>query len=192
MRNLCCKCPHYYNEQSWEGDYDWGCRIFGMECERCPSFWDDEGDADETEMGCNVHPKKMAYLINQENKRFIAWNKRDYKENKLVKHYSILPKEERGYKAYRNDGTWMGFWTDDYRPNMKGGHRHNHIRNAHKRMRKCHFCEEPIVNGCEVIGYSFHEFKCRSCKTEEYNELASLVAGVSFDNWHFKIRRRKK
>lgn len=23
MRNLCCKCPHYYNERSWEGDCDW-------------------------------------------------------------------------------------------------------------------------------------------------------------------------
>lgn len=132
MRNLCCKCPHYYNERSWDGDCDWGCRIFGTECERCPSFWDDEGNADETEMGCNVHPKKMAFLINQENKRFEAWNKIDFKQNKLVKHYSILPKEERGYKAYRNDGTWMGFWTDDYRPNMKGGHTHNHIYN------KCH------------------------------------------------------
>lgn len=130
MRNLCCKCPHYYNECSWDGEYDWGCRIFGMECERCPSFWDDEGDADETEMGCNVHPKKMAYLINQEKKRFEAWDKRDFKKDKLVKHYSILPKEKRGYKAYRNDGTWMGFWTDDYRPNMKGGHRHNHIYNV--------------------------------------------------------------
>lgn len=129
MRNLCCKCPHYYNEPHWEGG-DWGCRIFGIECNRCPSFWDDEGEADETEMGCNVHPKKMAYLLNQENKRFEAWNKRDFKENKLVKYYSILPKEERGYKAYRNDGTWMGFWTDEYHPNMKGGHRHNHIFNV--------------------------------------------------------------
>lgn len=78
------------------------------------------------------------------------------------------------------------------KPPMKGGHRHNHVRNATARMRKCHVCGEPIVNGCEVIGYSFYEFKCRSCKTEEYNELASLVAGVSFDNLHFEIRRRRK
>ena len=74
---------------------------------------------------------------------------------------------------------------------MKGGHRHNHISNAHKRMRKCHVCGEPIVKGCEVIGYTFHDFKCRSCKTEEYNELATL-AGVSFDSWSFKTRRRRK
>lgn len=190
MRNLCCKCPHYYNEPHWEGG-DWGCRIFGMECARCPSFWDDEGEADETEMGCNVHPKKMAYLLNQQNKRFETWNKRDFKENKLVKYYSILPKEDHGYKAYRNDGTWMGFWTDEYRPNMKGGHRHNHIRNAHKRMRKCHICGEPIVTGCEVLGYRFFEFQCRSCRTEECLEQAYLV-GLSFGGCEFETRRRRK
>lgn len=133
-RNLCCKCPHYYNEHSWEGDYDWGCRIFGMECNRCPSFWDDEGAADETEMGCNVHPKKMAYLLNRENKKIEAWTKRDFKKDKRVNHYSILPKEERGYKAYRNDGTWIGFWTDNYRPNRKGGHTHNHVKNMELRL----------------------------------------------------------
>lgn len=48
---MCCKCPHYYSGQSYDGEYDWGCRIFGDECNSCPSFWDDEGDADETEMG---------------------------------------------------------------------------------------------------------------------------------------------
>lgn len=183
MRNLCCRCQHYYNERSWEGDYDWGCRIFGIECERCPSFWDDEGDADETEMGCNVHPKKMAYLINQENKRINAWIKRVSKKDKLVKHYSILPKEERGYKAYRNDGSWMRFWTDDYRPNMKGGHRHNHVKNAHKRMRKRHM-------GCQVSdGWS--EFQCRSCRTVECREEACLV-GLSFGGVTFKTRRKRK
>lgn len=72
--------------------------------------------------------------MNQQNKRFEAWNKIDFKQNKLVKHYSILPKEDHGYKAYRNDGTWMGFWTDEYRPNMKGGHRHNHIYNVCNRI----------------------------------------------------------
>lgn len=169
MRNLCCKCPHYYNERSWEGDYDWGCRIFGMECNRCPSFWDDEGEADETEMGCNVHPKKMAYLINQEKKSFEAWNKRDFKENKLVKHHSILPKEDHGYKAYRNDGTWMGFWTDEYRPNMKGGHRHNHIRNARLRGNVCPYCDGIIAKGCGERRYDGVLF-CTECAQADYEE----------------------
>ena len=88
-RNLCCKCPHYYNERSWEGDYDWGCRIFGTECERCPSFWDDEGDADETEMGCNVHPKKMAYLINQEKKGDEAMTKNNVEKMDEVTKESV-------------------------------------------------------------------------------------------------------
>lgn len=133
MRNLCCKCPHYYNEQSYCGEYDWGCRVFGAEFERCPSFWDNDGEADESEMGCNVHPKRIEFLLMRENKRLAAYIERDSKDNKLVKHYSVLPKEERGYKAYRKDGSWMGFWTDNYRPNLKGGHTHNHQRNALER-----------------------------------------------------------
>ena len=74
---------------------------------------------------------------------------------------------------------------------MKGGHRHNHIRNAHKRMRKCHVCEKPIVTGCEVLGYRFNEFQCRSCRTEECREQACLV-GLSFGGCEFEIRRRRK
>jgi hypothetical protein len=134
MRNLCCKCPHYYNEQLYYGEYDCGCRVFGEEFEHCPSFWDNDGEADESEMGCNVHPKRIEFLLMRKNKRFDAYIERDSKDNKLVKHYSVLPKEELGYKAYRKDGTWMGFWTDDYRPNLKGGHRHNHIYNVCNRI----------------------------------------------------------
>ena len=70
----------------------------------------------------------------RKNKRIDAYIERDSKDNKLFKHYSVLPKEERGYKAYRNDGTWMGFWTDDYRPNLKGGHTHNHLKNIELRL----------------------------------------------------------
>ena len=133
-RNLCCKCPHYYNEQSYCGEYDWGCRVFGAEFEHCPSFWDNDGEADESEIGCNVHPKRIEFLLMRENKRIDAYIERDSKDNKLVKYYSVLPKEERGYKAYRKDGTWMGFWTDDYRPNFKGGHTHKHIKNMELRL----------------------------------------------------------
>lgn len=133
-RNLCCKCPHYYNEQSYCGEYDCGCRVFGEEFEHCPSFWDNDGEADESEMGCNVHPKRIEFLLMRENKRIDAYIERASKDNKLVKHYSVLPKEERGYKAYRKDGTWMRFWTDDYRPNIKGGHTHNHVKNCELRL----------------------------------------------------------
>lgn len=78
-----------------------------------------------------------------------------------------------------------------YKPNRKGGHRHNHVRNAHKRMRKCHVCGEPIVWGCEVIGYRFNEFQCRSCRTEECREQAGLL-GISFGGCEFETRRRRK
>ena len=71
---------------------------------------------------------------------------------------------------------------------MKGGHRHNHIRNAHKRMRKCHVCGEPIVKGCEYTD-GFSEFQCRSCRIEECREQACLV-GLSFGGVTFQTRRR--
>lgn len=52
------------------------------------------------------------------------------KERRFYKKvYSILPKEDEGYKAYVN-GEFQGFYTRDFRYNMKGGHRHNHIYNV--------------------------------------------------------------
>lgn len=73
---------------------------------------------------------------------------------------------------------------------MKGGHRHNHIRNAHKRMRKCHVCGDPIVKGCEYTD-GFSEFQCRRCRTEECREQACLV-GLPFGGCEFETRRRRK
>ena len=77
-----------------------------------------------------------------------------------------------------------------YKHPMKGGHRHNHVRNATARMRKCHICGEPIVKGCEYTD-GFSEFQCRSCRTEECREQACLV-GLSFGGCGFKTRRYKK
>ncbi|SHL06285.1 hypothetical protein SAMN05720762_10489 [Fibrobacter sp. UWH4] len=77
-----------------------------------------------------------------------------------------------------------------YKPNRKGGHCHNHIRNARKRMRKCHICGEPIVNGCEYTD-GISEFQCRSCRTEEWREVACLV-GLPFGGCSFKIKRKRK
>ena len=40
MRNLCSKCPHYYEQHGYEcDDVDWGCTAFGREFENCPSLW---------------------------------------------------------------------------------------------------------------------------------------------------------
>ena len=43
------------------------------------------------------------------------------------------PREYNGYKAYVN-GEFQGFYTRDFRYNMKGGHRHNHIKNKMQRI----------------------------------------------------------
>lgn len=133
MRNLCCKCPHYYSEQSYDGEYDWGCRVFGRECHSCPSFWDDEGEADESEMGCNVHPKQMDFLLMRDNRRLEAWTRQDSANDRRIRHHSG-GKEEKGYKALDRDDAWCGYWTTEYRPNRKGGHRHNHIYNVCHRI----------------------------------------------------------
>lgn len=77
-----------------------------------------------------------------------------------------------------------------YKPNMKGGHRHNHIRNAHKRMRKCHICGDPIVWGCEVISdWTNAEFMCRECCRNDAEDYCSAV-GIHFGGVTFQTRRR--
>ena len=121
MRNLCCKCKHYYSVQSYDGDYDWGCRVFGSECHRCPSFWDDEGDADETEMGCNVHPKRMDFLLKQQRRK-IESSLKDITYKKRGCHHTSSIKQEKGYKAYDKNGRWLGYYVNNYYPNMKGRH----------------------------------------------------------------------
>ena len=73
---------------------------------------------------------------------------------------------------------------------MKGGHRHNHIRNAHKRMRKCHICGDPIVWGCEVISdWTNAEFMCRECCRNDAEDYCSAV-GIHFGGVTFQTRRR--
>ena len=75
---------------------------------------------------------------------------------------------------------------------MKGGHRHNHVRNAHKRMRKCHICGEPIVTGCEVISdWTNAEFMCRECCRNDAEDFCSAV-GINFGGVTFLTRRRRK
>ena len=78
------------------------------------------------------------------------------------------------------------------RMDLKGGHRHNHIKNAHKRMRKCHVCEEQIVKGCEVISdWTNAEFMCRECCRNDAEDYCSAV-GIHFGGVTFITRRRRK
>lgn len=79
-----------------------------------------------------------------------------------------------------------------YKPNRKGGHRHNHIRNAHKRMRKCQICGDQIVWGCEVNSdWTNAEFMCRECYRNDVKDFCSAV-GIHFGGVTFLTRRRRK
>ena len=136
MRNLCCKCPHYYEQHGYEcDDVDWGCTAFGREFKNCQSFDDGEGNADFEEWGCNEKQNRIDYTRNKIKRKSRALCKiGEAKEHRFYKKiYSLLPKEDEGYKAYVN-GEFQGFYTRDYRYNMKGGHRHNHIYNVCNRI----------------------------------------------------------
>lgn len=94
---------------------------------------------------------------------------------------------KKGTFVVTEDGGW-----NRCKPNMKGGHRHNHIRNAHMRMRKCHICDDPIVWGCEVISdWTNAEFMCRECCRNDAEEYCSAV-GIHFGGVTFQTRRKKK
>ena len=78
----------------------------------------------------------------------------------------------------------------DFYRDMKGGHRHNHVRNATARMRKCHICGDPIVCGCEVISdWTNAEFMCRECCRNDAEDYCSAV-GIHFGGVTFQTRRR--
>ena len=73
-RNLCSKCPHYYEQHGYGcDDVDWGCTAFGCEFENCPSFDDGEGNADFEEWGCNESIKQINFKLNRIKKRDRAY-----------------------------------------------------------------------------------------------------------------------
>ena len=175
----CYDCPWAYSNGYTE---EWGCLLFGKECEKCKKFDSDVG-------GCFYSQKKLERLAYE-------FKIRCRHAQKIAEGYDPIfnkPKTEKtpifrptfGY-SYKVVGHKTMF-CKSYMPNRKGGHRHNHIRNAHKRMRKCHVCGEPIVKGCEYTD-GFSEFQCRSCRTEECREQACLV-GLPFGGVTFQTRR---
>lgn len=52
---------------------------------------------------------------------------------------------------------------------MKGGHRHNHIRNARLRGNVCPYCDGIIANGCGERRYDGVLF-CTECAQADYEE----------------------
>ena len=90
MRNLCSKCPHYYEQHGYEcDDVDWGCTAFGRDFE---------------EWGCNEKQNRIDYTRNKIKRKSRALCKiGEAKEHRFYKKiYSLLPKEDEGYKAYVN------------------------------------------------------------------------------------------
>ena len=175
----CDDCPWAYSCGYTE---EWGCLLFGKECEKCKKYDSNVG-------GCYYSQKKLERLAYE-------YKKSCRHAQKIAEGYSPYfkkPKTEktpvhvagRGFMYKPLD--FCGAYEWNYVPNRKGGHRHNHIRNAHKRMRKCHICGEPIVKGCEYTD-GFSEFQCRSCRTEECREQACLV-GLPFGGVTFQTRR---
>lgn len=176
----CDDCPWAYSCGYTE---EWGCLLFGKECEKCKKF-------DRNVGGCFYSQKKLERLAYE-------FKKRCRHAKKIAEGYNPFFKKPKTEKtpifrphlgfSYKVVGHEMMF-CKNYMPNRKGGHRHNHVRNATARMRKCHVCGEPIVKGCEYKD-GFSEFQCRSCRTEECREQACLV-GLSFGGCEFNTRRR--
>ena len=134
MRNICCKCPHYYEQHGYEyDDVDWGCTAFGREFENCPSFDDDGGNADFEEWGCNETQNRINYALMRIRKNDEAFWKSQKKNDFKYKDYTVAPMTEKGYKLFTKSGSFIGY-SLDYKPIMKGGHRHNHIKNKMQRI----------------------------------------------------------
>lgn len=56
-----------------------------------------------------------------------------------------------------------------YRPNRKGGHRHNHVMNARRRGNVCPYCDGIIARGFGVRRYDGVLF-CTDCIVEDEKE----------------------
>lgn len=84
--------------------------------------------------------------------------------------------------------------TDFYKPILKGGHTHNHLKNAHKRMKHCAICDKPITK-YEGFSSRFIGHICMECYIEECREHAVMAGiptiGSLFDDLRNPYIRRK-
>lgn len=65
-----------------------------------------------------------------------------------------------------------------YKPNMKGGHRHNHVRNARFRGNVCPYCDGIIAKGCGERRYDGVLF-CTECAQADYEERCDRAEYLS-------------
>ena len=109
-------CPFY-----WDDYYmGFGCSIFGKECENNKKL-------DEDAM-CYVHMNVLRFLAYRRNKKERSLErkcrKEDFKEKMFTSKNFVAGK---GYELL-NDDIFFSH-SKIYKPVMKGGHRHNHVRN---------------------------------------------------------------
>lgn len=121
----CYECPYSYSYSYTES---YGCLFFGEECAGNKKFDDDI---------CYVHPKRLQFLAQRMHKHDDAlekecWKYRpEYRKPVTSKHFIQGPFHS-GYEVIVNEDFLKSF-SKFYRPNFKGGHTHNHQRNALER-----------------------------------------------------------
>lgn len=121
----CDDCPWAYSFGYTE---EWGCVLFGKECEKCKKFDSDVG-------GCFYSQKKLERLAYE-------FKKRCRHAQKIAEGYNPFFKKPKTEKTpifrphfgfeYKVVGHKTMF-CKNYIPNLKGGHTHNHLRNTLER-----------------------------------------------------------
>lgn len=122
----CDECPWAYSNGYTE---DWGCLLFGKECEKCKKY-------DMYVGGCYYSQKKLERLAYE-------YKKSCRHAQKIAEGYNPFFHKPRTEKTpifrppfgfeYKVVGHKTMF-CKNYMPNRKGGHRHNHIYNACHRI----------------------------------------------------------
>lgn len=122
----CYECPYSY---SYSDTDSYGCLFFGEECAGNKKFDDDV---------CYVHPKRLQFLAQRMNKHDNALEmecckyRPEYRRPVTSKHFIQGPFHS-GYEVVVNKDI-LDLPSKFYRPNMKGGHTHNHIKNMELRL----------------------------------------------------------
>lgn len=123
----CLECPYSY---SYSDTDSYGCLFFGEECAGNKKFDDDDV--------CYVHPKRLQFFAQRMNKHNRALDKecckyRPEHRKPVTSKKFINGQFHSGYEVIVNQD-FLASLSKFYRPNMKGGHRHNHIKNMELRL----------------------------------------------------------
>lgn len=132
MMRQCRDCDdscHFYYSNSYTEYY--GCELFGPEFKN-NKLLDEDGV-------CHVPQIRIDYLAHMKNRHWALLEKQSYKytsrDRKPVTGKNYI--NGKGYKVIEAGLEYDEFlfqYSKFYRPNMKGGHRHNHIYNVCNRI----------------------------------------------------------